>query len=256
MIGRHHRVPSRPMWQRICQLPGPVFQAKVPRLRQLSNECAMRLLAGFVSVAFVAMLSGCTYEQYGPPEWYFQHMKAEPPRGDTVSVCHAYGCKMQTKVRLSARDIDAIRDLMTSIRRDDTAAEERRAIAYAVAWIERAVGDRIGTSTDRAGMEYGGSGDPTQQDCVDEATNTTAYLLVLQSNGLLTHHTVGTPLAKDALWRGVEGWPHFTAVLKETATGQHWAVDSWIYANGENPAVVETEKWYIEDLNSLPSSTI
>ena len=32
--------------------------------------------------------------------------------------------------------------------------------------------------------------------------------------------------------RGVAGWPHWTAVLKENANGQKWAVDSWIYANG------------------------
>lgn len=44
-------------------------------------------------------------------------------------------------------------------------------------------------------------------------------------------------------------------MLVEQGTSQRWAVDSWIYANGENPAVVETEKWYIEDLNNLPKST-
>ena len=100
-----------------------------------------------------------------------------------------------------------------------------------------------------------GTGDPTQQDCVDEATNTTSYLLVLERNGLMKHHTVGTPFSKENLLRGVAGWPHWTAVLKENASGQKWAVDSWIYANGENPAVVETEKWYIASLDELPKAT-
>jgi hypothetical protein len=35
--------------------------------------------------------------------------------------------------------------------------------------------------------------------------------------------------------------------------GQKWAVDSWIYANGENPAIVKAEDWYISDLDSLPA---
>jgi hypothetical protein len=133
-----------------------------------------------------------------------------------------------------------------------TPAEERRAVAYAIGWIERRVGKAIGTETDRAGMDFSASGDPTQQDCVDEATNTTSYLTVLASAGLIRHHTVDTPFAKDNLLKGIEGWTHWTAVLKETAAGQRWAVDSWIYANGENPAIVEVENWYIKDLASLP----
>ena len=112
-------------------------------------------------------------------------------------------------------------------------------------------GDVIGTSADRPGMDLAASGDPTQQDCVDEATNTTSYLLVLQANGLLRHHTVGTPFSKENPLRGVAGWPHWTAVLKENASPQRWAVDGWIYANGENPAVVEVEKWYIAGLAEL-----
>ena len=48
---------------------------------------------------------------------------------------------------------------------------------------------------------------------------------------------------------------HWTAVLKENSNGQKWAVDSWIYANGENPAIVEAEKWYISSLDQLPKST-
>ena len=110
-------------------------------------------------------------------------------------------------------------------------------------------------------MEFGGTGDPTQQDCVDEATNTTSYLLVLQSNGLLKYHTVGIPMTKGDLLKAtlqgdpVKYWPHWTAVIQEKKTGQRFAVDSWIYVQGENPAVVEVEKWYIKDLNNLPKAT-
>ncbi len=111
-------------------------------------------------------------------------------------------------------------------------------------------------------MEYGGSGDPTQEDCVDEATNTTSYLLVLQSNELLKHHTVEIPFSKGDLLKGtmqgdpIKYWPHWTAVLAEKKSGQKYAVNSWIYENGENPAVVKVEDWYIKDLASLPKSTL
>lgn len=141
-------------------------------------------------------------------------------------------------------------------KKGDNPKSERVAVAYAIGWMERHVGKRIGTSSDRPGMEYLGSGDPSQQDCVDEATNTTSYLLVLEGNGLLKHHKVGTPFSKgNLLLGGVKNWPHWTAVLHENKTGTRYAVDSWIYENGENPAIVEANKWYLTDLDDLPKPT-
>jgi hypothetical protein len=197
-------------------------------------------------------IAGCTHERLGPVSDHYADFQVDPPNKNTVSICHAYTCKMRTKFRFTDADIDELRAIFKKIEKSDTAKEERRAVAYAVGWMESRVGMAIGTDKDRAGMDFAASGDPTQMDCVDESTNTTSYLLVMQNNGLLKYHTVGTPFSKDQLWRGVAGWTHWTAVLKETETGQRWAVDSWIYSNGENPAIVETEKWYIKDLDSLP----
>ena len=216
----------------------------------------MRRLLGLTGTIMLAMLAAaCTHERNGPVGKHFLDFQSRPPVGNTVYVCHAYGCKMQTRFRFTDEDIAALKDLMEKTRKADTAHEERRAIAYAIGWMEKRTGDVIGTKDDRPGMDFTAAGDPTQQDCVDEATNTTSYLMVLANNGFLRHHTVGTPFSKENLLRGVAGWPHWTAVLQETATGQKWAVDSWIYANGENPAVVEVEKWYIDSLNNLPQAT-
>jgi len=203
----------------------------------------------------VLTLGACTHPRTGPVSQHYADFHTSAPAANTVYVCHAYGCSRQTRFRFTDGDIAEIRAVMTKVRTADTAAEERRSVAYAIAWMETRVGKVIGTDKDRPGMDFQGSGDPTQNDCVDEATNTTSYLLVLAHNGLLKHHTVGTPFSKENLLRGVAGWPHWTAVLAETATGQKWAVDSWIYANGENPAVVEVEKWYIDSLNNLPAAT-
>jgi hypothetical protein len=41
-------------------------------------------------------------------------------------------------------------------------------------------------------------------------------------------------------------------VTQETKTEQRYAVDSWIDATGENPAVVEVEKWYIKNTIICP----
>lgn len=216
---------------------------------------AQRFFTATVATLAALMLAACTHERNGPTLGHFDDFDVTRPKGNVVHVCSAYGCKKQTKFRFTSADIAEIEKVMKKTAKDKSAAEERRAVAYAIGWIENRVGKAVGTDKDRPGMDFAASGDPTQQDCVDEATNTTAYLTVLENNKLLKHHTVGTPFAKDQLWRGVSGWTHWTAVLKENDGGKKYAVDSWIYANGENPAVVETEKWYISDLASLPSST-
>jgi hypothetical protein len=208
----------------------------------------------------VSGLAGCTHDRSGDVRKHYAQFEVAPPDGDAVEVCHAYTCRMKTTFYFHPKDIQEIAALMKKTKRADTPFEERRAIAYAIGLTERIVGARLGIN-DRAGMDYAGSGDPTQEDCVDEATNTTSFLLELQSHGLLKYHTVEIPFSKGDLLRAtLEGdpikyWPHWTAVIKETKTGQRYAVDSWIYANGENPAVVKVEDWYIKDINNLPAST-
>ena len=241
---------------------------------------------GLGASLFMALaLTGCTHEGFGTQALHYATFSVPPPRGATIHVCHAYGCQMKTKFTFTEQDLGELRALMDSTRsgQPDSPEQERRAVAYAIGWMETRVGNAIGTKDDRAGMDFAGSGDPTQQDCVDEATNTTSYLNVLATAGLIRFHDVSFPFAKENYLRGVAGWTHWTAVLVErqfagiAATsakvtmaslkpapdaawlvppakgGQRWAVDSWIYANGENPAIVKAEEWYIADLDSLPA---
>jgi hypothetical protein len=197
-------------------------------------------------------LAGCTYTRSGPPSVHYSEFRVSPPQVNRIEVCHAYTCQMKTPYTFSKSEIIKISGIMRRVKRSDTPAEERRAIAYAVAHMETTVGKKVGIK-DRPGMDFVSSGDPTQQDCVDEATNTTSYLLVLQSNGLLKHHVVRTPMAKDNMIKGVlkgkpvEYWPHWAAVIEEKKTGQRWAVDSWPFKMGENPGVDKVEDWYISD---------
>ena len=156
----------------------------------------------FAAIAVATVLAGCTYERTGSPSLHYNEFKTMPPRGNTVTVCHAYGCQEQTKFRFTSADIAKIRNIIRTTKKADTPHEERRGVAYAIAWIEKRVGKEIGTDKDRPGMEFAGSGDPTQQDCVDEATNTTSYMLVMQHNNLLKHHRVGRPFSKGNILHG------------------------------------------------------
>jgi hypothetical protein len=199
----------------------------------------LALLSGLALV----LLGGCTYDEDGPPDAHFEKFATKPPRQDTVTVCHAYGCKAQTRFTFTESDITELRALMARVPREDTPAEERRALAYAIAWMERRVAPSVGTASDRTSIDLRGSGDPTQLDCVDEATNTTSYLLVLDRHGLIKHHAVDRPLAKDSLTR----WTHWAAVIREKESGERFAIDSGTGPNGENPTVQAAASFYVPD---------
>jgi hypothetical protein len=109
----------------------------------------------------------------------------------------------------------------------------------------------VGTAADRPGDDFGGSGDPTQMDCVDIATNLSSYLLILERHKLLRHHSVGSVFVKEDYRRGMSGWTHYAAILVETKSKQRFAVDGWLLASGQPPEIVETEKWYIDDSDIL-----
>ena len=166
------------------------------------RSCGRRLVASIFAIA----LAGCAYQSDGPIDLHFQAFKVDMPRDDKLLVCSAYGCRTQTAFKFEKKDIARLKTLMAVRRRADTAENERKTVAVTLAWMERRVGDVVGTSADRPGDDLQGAGDPTQMDCVDVATNLTSYLLVLQSHQLLRHHSVGSVYVKEDLRRGFSGW--------------------------------------------------
>jgi hypothetical protein len=67
----------------------------------------------------------------------------------------------------------------------------------------------------------------------------------------LRHHSVGPVVVKEDLRRGLSGWPHYAAILKEAKSGHQYAVDGWLLARGVPPEIVAMDKWYIDDSDIL-----
>jgi hypothetical protein len=78
-------------------------------------------------------------------------------------------------------------------------------------------------------------------DCVDETTNTTSLLLVLQDQGWLAHHRVERPQSRGLFIDG--RYPHVTAIIAEKRTGREWAVDPWTRAPGQRPDILPLDRW-------------
>ncbi|MCP4041668.1 MAG: hypothetical protein GY731_06885 [Gammaproteobacteria bacterium] len=162
----------------------------------------------------------------------------EVVQAETVSIpiCYDYGCKSRGTASLNGEQWRTIRRLfLPSV---ETPVEERRRIATAVARLESLAGRQIGTTADLGGNATG-AGEPGQMDCIDESTNTTTYLRLLQDDGLLRWHTVLERRMRNKWIFDV----HWAAVIEELDNGEQYAVDSWFFENGREPVINPLEDW-------------
>lgn len=200
-------------------------------------------------MAMLVPLPGCAYQSLAPVEQHFTDFETRAPFKNSVYVCSGYGCRHQTTFRFTSADLEVLQAKMAIPPKTPAATladAERKAVARTLAWMEKRVGDTVGTSADRPGDDFAGNGDKTQMDCVDVATNLTSYLLVLEGNKLLKKHKVGTIFVKEDLRRGFDGWTHYAAILVEHDTKRQYAVDGWKLPSGVEPEIVDAEKWYID----------
>lgn len=168
---------------------------------------------------------------------FSKYGKAKLPVKNKVFVCSAYGCKTRTDFVFQKSHLQMLKKIMLYPK---NATEERESLRVAISYIESIVGPATGTSTDRPSIGVFGNGDNSQLDCVDEATNVTSYLMVLNYNNLLKFHDIESPNWKGGIFK----WTHYAAVIKDKRTGIDWAIDAGVGKNGDRPLIVEYSKWY------------
>jgi len=66
-----------------------------------------RLSRGRIWLAAVAAiaLAGCTHQPFNNALEHYSTIEVPAPKGSTVHVCSAYGCRTQTKVKFSKAQI-------------------------------------------------------------------------------------------------------------------------------------------------------
>lgn len=204
-------------------------------LRSITAALAATLLAGCSDGGIVPVRSQDAHNGLIVRETRF----ISHPVPARFTVCHGNTCAQITAIHLEPSQWGRVRRIFAPP--PQTPADERERIRRAVALLEQMVGGQAGTSGD-LGMNIPGTGLPGQMDCIDEATNTTVYLRMLQDDGLLRFHTLGQRVTRGFSRLGL-GPPHSTAVIRETANGELFAVDSWFLDNGQPPFVVPLDAW-------------
>ncbi len=211
--------------------------------RYAVKNCKLMRMSLFRSLPMlfaIVILSGCASQSLSSHGGWFDERQARMPIGSKIYVCHAFMCSLTTPVTLSAAELAEISaPLKNPV---ENAAAERLALSSSVQIFERIIGNRIGTANDRGGLDIGG-GDPSQMDCIDEATNTTSLMLVLVARGDLRFHEVARPVSRGFFLDG--RYPHATAVLRETGTDLSWAIDSWQTANAKPPVIQDLDVWIV-----------
>lgn len=181
----------------------------------------------------IGFLQGCVQHVRGEGDARLSSM----PMLDALPICHGFGCSIATNVSLSSAEWASITAIFEPP--VQTPAQERARVARAVGQFEVLVGKKAGTSSDRARADLI-ENDPSQQDCIDEALNTTLFLRLIDTKGLLRFHKPAKPANRGD---GLTRWFHNTGVLSEIESGKSYAIDTWFLANGENAFVVPLEEW-------------
>ncbi len=197
-------------------------------------SCQTRLL--FCRIFFVSAFFGFIQPSYADIHDISRIFHSTPTL-DAFEICHSGGCAEVSAVSLSDEDWQQVSAVFATGAKN--AAEERAQIATAIGVLETLVGEKTGTSGDLAGT-FGNSHYKGQLDCNDEAINSTTYMRLLASNGLMQLHAIEDTRTRSFFFTG---WPHSTAVIHEIATGERFAVDSWFYDNGHAATIVPFALW-------------
>ncbi len=166
----------------------------------------------------------------------------QTPTLSQFEICQGGGCVVASKISLTETEWDAITRIFnapTKSAQEKSEVVERKKIAQAIGVLEDIVGQKIGTSADLAGTFFDGKL-AGQQDCNDEAINTTTYMRLLKQNNLMLLHEIEDMRTRNFFFTG---WPHSTAVIREIKTGERYAVDSWFYENGHAATIVTFKQW-------------
>ncbi len=185
--------------------------------------------------ALAIFLSGCVSSSGGNPGSFLLSRGLSQPTPKAATYCSNHGCQKRTRISLAGRNWSRI---AAKFKRRHSPASERRAIASAMAIYERVGGKASGSSGDRARTQFDNT---NQLDCIDEASNMTSLLVMLNSAGLLRYNKPVAPSSRPV--SNGNRWPHFAGTVKDKRTGKLYVIDSWFRANGKPAVVVPYSKW-------------
>lgn len=176
---------------------------------------------------------------------YLKMRDIEAPTAKRFAHCYSYGCTERAMVALPKNTQEKIQALFTP--QAKTEEEEKSKIIEALKILEADIGDIVGTKNDKRGtfrvyQDTSAESKSFQQDCIDESTNTTTYLTLLNNKGYLKFYAPAFPANRHPFLGGGNWW-HQTATIQDVQTKNRYAVDTWFEDNGEAGYIVPLKEW-------------
>jgi hypothetical protein len=191
-----------------------------------------------LTVLLIPVFFSCAATEKRSVDEFLEIYGKHAPSPSHFSVCYSHGCNGSADIQLSVDEWNMVRLMFNGGTLD--AEAERKSIAGAVGTLETIVGKRTGTDADLGGT-FAGTFRQYQMDCVDEAVNTTTYLVMMKNDGLIRLHDLREPAHRGYIIWG--GWPHTAPVIVERLSGEEYAVDSWFLDNGQPPFIIPLKQW-------------
>lgn len=190
------------------------------------------------------VLSACVTSG-GKYQDYLRMYGMQEPAVDNFIHCYDYGCKRRMQVALPDYTQKRLKQNFTPTAKSPE--KERQQISTAIKIFEEDIGAITGTENDKRGTFRLYEDDDEkynnfQQDCIDESTNTTIYLGLLEKMKLLKFHRPIFAANRQPFTTGLPWW-HQTAAIEELETGEKFAVDSWFRDNGHLAFIVPMDEW-------------
>lgn len=168
-----------------------------------------------------------------------------------LRICYNWSCSNREYVTFTARDMDAVRHNL-NVCAGESMYDRLQRLRIAV-WQMEALAEKyqplLGNDLAINDYEYGVNG---RTDCIDNASNTTTFLQILQDLGEMPGWSVAPPVGRNFL---VFFMVHWTAVVSDEASGDQWSVDSWYRPHGHLPFVLPLANWLDEDLGWISPFT-
>ena len=169
-----------------------------------------------------------------PPEY-----SIDADQAVTLRVCFNWSCARTERVTFTAEEMSVLTRMM-ALCPADTLEERVQRVRVGIWQMERLAQKYLpALGNDREINDYDAD-EEGRTDCVDNASNTTTFLKVLQEYSQLPGWSVSAPAVRDLL--DIQR-VHWTAVLIDDDSGLQWSVDSWFRPHGHLPFVMPLSDW-------------
>lgn len=158
-----------------------------------------------------------------------------------LHICFNWSCARNQALTFSKQDMAQVIDKMKLCGRIPKSLHDRLQRIRIGIWQMELLAQKYQPllATDREGNDFDRDA-PGRMDCVDNASNTTTYLRILEDLTALPGWIVQEPQTRNPLPLDEVHW---TAVVKALDDGQLWSIDSWYRPNGNLPFVMPMQDW-------------